>query len=111
MSKENQDAAAFESLIATLSIPVSSRVPDPADGKSTTEEYDRYFRIVRDNPDLLKWTRTCLNLLEIQLADLAASTLDDKEKGHIMEGMLLIQRVTLEKWIKLFEASKQEGEV
>jgi hypothetical protein len=110
MSKDNPDAGALVNLIATLSIPEGSKVPDPADGKATTAEYDRYFRIVRDNPDLLKWSRTCIDLLGIQLADLSTSTLDWQEKSRILEGMLLIQRITLEKWIKLGEAGKKEGE-
>lgn len=108
MSKENQRAAPLERLMATLSIPESSKVPDPADGRSTMPEYDRYFRIVRDNPDLVKWSRTCIDLLGIQLADLSTSTLDWQEKSRILEGMLLIQRITLEKWVKLCEAGKEE---
>ena len=107
MPKESQDARSLERLIATLSIPEHSKVPDPADGRSTMPEFDRYFRIVRDNPDLLKWSRTCLDLLGIQLADLSASPLDWRERSQILEGMLLIQRITLEKWVKLGEAGKQ----
>jgi hypothetical protein len=108
MSKPRQDAGPLQSLIATLSIPAGSTVPDPADGRSSMPEYDRYFRIVRDNPDLLQWTRTCLDLLGTQLRDLAASGLDWKEKSQILEGMVVIQRVTLEKWAKL-GAAREEG--
>lgn len=96
--------------MATLSIPEGSKVPDPVDGRSTSPEYDRYFRIVRDNPGLLQWSRTCLDLLGIQLADLSASNLDWKEKSQILEGMLLIQRITLEKWVLLGEARQEEPE-
>jgi len=110
MSKEDQKAGARESLIARLSIPEGSRVPDPVDGKATTAEYDRYFRIVRDNPDLVNWTRTCLDLLGIQLADLSTSKLDWQDKSRILEGMLLIQRVTLERWVKVSEAQRGEKE-
>ena len=111
MSRENQDTGPLERLIATLSIPEDSKVPDPVDGKSTLAEYDRYFRIVRDNPDLLKWTRTCLDLLGAQLADLTTSTLDWQEKSQILEGMLVIQRVTLEKWVKIGQAGKERVKV
>lgn len=107
--KDDQETEAVERLITTLSLPEGSRVPDPADGKATSTEFDRYFRIVRDNPDLLKWSRTCLDLLGIQLADLSTSTLDWEQKSRILEGMLVIQRVTLEKWVQLAEARKKEG--
>lgn len=110
MSKEH-DTGPLERLIATLSIPEDSKVPDPADGKSTYAEYDRYFRIVRDNPDLVRWSRTCLDLLGLQLSDLSASALGWQEKSQILEGMLLIQRVTLEKWVKLGEAGMESKEV
>lgn len=110
MSKEDQKAEALENLVAKLSIPEGSRVPDPADGKSTKAEYDRYFRIARDNPDLVRWTRTCLDLLGVQLADLSASNLDWQDKSQILEGMLLIQRVTLENWVKVSEVSRKEEE-
>jgi hypothetical protein len=109
MAKENQDKGALEQLITTLSVPENSRVPDPVDGKSTMAEYDHYFRIVRDNPDLLKWTRTCLDLLGVQLADLATSTLDWKDRTQILEGMLLIQRITLEKWVQLSDGRREEA--
>lgn len=110
MSKEN-DTGPLEKLIATLAIPEDSKVPDPADGSSTYDEYDRYFRIVRDNPDLVRWSRTCLDLLGVQLADLSASTLGWEEKSQILEGMLLIQRVTLEKWVRLGETGPESREV
>lgn len=55
------------SLIAPLGLPTNSKVPDPASDTSTPEEYDLYFRIVRDHPDLLAWTRTCLGHWEHRL--------------------------------------------
>ncbi|MDP9120405.1 MAG: hypothetical protein M3O15_03410 [Acidobacteriota bacterium] len=110
MSKDEKDAPSLASLIATLALPDGSKVPDPADGRSTLGEYDRYFRIVRDSPSLLRWTRTCLDLLGMQLRDLSTSNLDWQEKCQILEGMLLIHRITLEKWAKLGAVEEKEVE-
>lgn len=111
MANDGQDGKLWEHLIETLSIPESSKIPDPADGRSTKAEYDRYFRLVRDNPDLLRWSRTCLDLFGRQLADLSTSTLDWQERSQILEGMLLIQRITLEKWVRLGEAGTKRAGV
>lgn len=97
------DEFSDNSLIAPLSIPDESRVPDPTTGRSTPEEYDLYFRILRDNPGLLEWSRACISIFDTQLHDLDQTSLTVEEKLEILQGILLVQRVTLEKWVKTGE--------
>ncbi len=86
-------------LVAPLSIPADSLVPDPDTGASTSAEYDLYFRIVRDNPGLLPWTRTCLRVNGELLEDLQHTGLPVEDKYQILHGLLAVQRVTLERWV------------
>ena len=49
-------------MIEPLAIPPDSLVPDPDTGSSNEVEYDLYFRLVREDPGLLAWTRSCLRI-------------------------------------------------
>lgn len=104
------DAAADEpvpdyGLISPLAIPPDSKVPDPATGTSTGTEYDLYFRIVRDDPSLVGWSRTCLRIDQELRSDLDRTGLSAEEKYRIVEGLLAVHRVTLERWVAAAEAA------
>lgn len=101
----SEDITPDYGLILPLGIPSDSLVPDPATGASGPAEYDRYFRILRDHPGLLDWTRSCLRIEAALLEDLAHSTLPVRERNRLLEGLLSVQRVTLERWLAAAEAA------
>jgi len=74
-------------------------IPDPPDIASTAEDYDVYFGIARETPDLLEWTRTCLSVQERLLGDLHKTTLSAEDRCDILNGLLTVVRVTLGRWI------------
>lgn len=92
-------------LISPLAIPPDSKVPDPATGTSTGTEYDLYFRIIRDDPSLVGWSRTCLRIDHELRSDLDRTDLSAEEKYRIVEGLLAVHRVTLERWVAAAEAA------
>lgn len=98
-------------LIAPISLPPNAQVPDAETGAATREEYDRYFRISREQGGLLSWTQTCLELNERLLADLQSSQLDPKDQRDILRGYLLVLQVTLSRWADSAASSDgDEGE-
>jgi hypothetical protein len=104
VSDEGEGTPLDYGLIAPISLPSDSKVPDPASGASTSEEYDAYFRILRDAPDdLLSWSRTCLAVQERLLDELERTSLDAEDKCEILRGFLLVQRITLQRWVKAGE--------
>jgi hypothetical protein len=107
MTKKDE-VCSDDDLLAMISLPAGSQVPDPSTGLSTSEEYDLYFRILRDNPGLLEWSRVCLSVYDAQLKDLDQTSLTPDEKLQILHGILLVQRVTLEKWVKTGESLRRE---
>ena len=84
-------------LVEPISLPRDSHVPATASGP---EEYDAYFRIRRHSPGLLSWSRTCLAIQERVLADLARAELTAEEQCEMLRGFLVMQRVTLERWVR-----------
>jgi hypothetical protein len=96
-------------LIAALSLPPESKIPDPVSNTSTIAEYDMYFRIVRDNPGLLEWSRMCLNIYRSQAEGLDETSLSPEEKYSLLKGLLVACGITLEKWVKIGEAVQQGG--
>lgn len=104
-------------LVTPLAVPPDSRVPEGLADGSSPEEYDRYFRILRDRPGLPEWTRHCLRVEAELVADLDRSSLPREERGRVLEGLLAIYRVTLEHWVAAAEAAeardseaRQDGE-
>jgi hypothetical protein len=91
-------------LVSPLALPADSKVPDPETGGSTDAEYDAYFRIVRDDPSLLEWSRTCMRIDGELLDDLERTTLSPEEKYRILQGLVTVYRVTLERWVAGAEA-------
>ena len=92
-------------LISPLAIPPHSRVPEGLTDGSSAEEYDRYFRIIREHPGLLEWTRDCLEVEARVREDLARSGLPSEDQGRVLGGLLDIHRVTLERWLAAGEAA------
>ena len=102
------DEAVDSRLVAAISLPDDARIPGVHDGRATSEEYDRYFRIVRNDPDLPEWTRTCVDTLDAQLADLELASLSGEQKCQILGGILLIFQATLRRWLASGEALGDE---
>jgi hypothetical protein len=108
MADEKKVAPVNSEFLGLLSIPSESKVPDPINGLSTPAEYDLYFRILRNNPGLLEWSRSCLDTYDSQLQELDSTTLTAEEKYQIAIGIVLVQRITLERWVKTGEAIRKE---
>lgn len=98
---ENEVPEPDYGVVRPVSLPPDGRIPDPATGSSTPAEYDRYFRILRDDPSLLRWSRSCLEVQERLLDDLNASGLTPDERCEVLRGCVLILQTTLEKWVKV----------
>lgn len=105
MASHGGESRSDAEIIGQVSIPAESRVPDAATGAATPTEYDLYFRILRGNPGLLEWSRSCLETHAGQIRDLDHTSLTAEEKCEILQGMLLVQRVTLKKWVTATEAA------
>lgn len=86
-------------LVAPVALPAGSRIPEPGTGCSTPAEYDRYFRIVRDDPGLLPWTRACLRINGELLEDLQRTGLTAEDKCQILHGLVTVQQLTLQRWV------------
>ena len=108
---DTRDGEVMDSrLIAAISLPSDARIPDGRDGRATSDEYDLYFRIVRDDPGLAQWTRTCVDTLDAQLADLELTSLSGEQKCQILSGILLIFQATLRQWLAAGEAQGGEDQ-
>jgi hypothetical protein len=99
-------------LVSPLAVPPDSRVPEGLPDGSSTEEYDRYFRILRDRPGLPDWTRHCLRVEAELVTDLDRSSLPPEDRERVLEGLLGIYRVTLEHWLAASDTAeaRRDGE-
>lgn len=88
----------------TISLPTDSKIPKLENILANADSYDEYFNIVRDTTGLIKWSRSCLNLHDLQLEDIETSSLTSEEKVDVLQGMLLVQRMTISKWIDGIES-------
>ncbi len=88
-------------LIAPLGIPKDGKIPDAAAGSCGREEYDRYFRLRREDQELAQWSRSCLDVQRRLLDDLDATDLSAQDRCDIMAGWLVVMHCTLEKWLVL----------
>lgn len=86
-------------LIAPISIPNDGKIPDAEAGRSNRDEYDRYFRIVREDPELTRWSRSCLDVQQRILDDLDATELSAEDRCDILAGCVVILISTLERWL------------
>ena len=86
-------------LIAPISIPNDGKIPDAGAEESSPEEYDRYFRLVREDPELTKWSRSCLDVQHRILDDIKATELSVEDRCDILAGCVVILLSTLEKWL------------
>jgi hypothetical protein len=85
--------------LAILSIPEGSVVPERGAVRSTRDEYDSYFRLARDNPDLVRWSRSSLSVLQRQLSGIGGSELSADDRVRIVEGVTTVLQIVLEKWV------------
>ncbi|KAA1018282.1 hypothetical protein FVA95_24010 [Pseudonocardia sp. EV170527-09] len=86
-------------LIEPISVPTNHRIPDPWTGTATPGEYDRYFRLARDDMDLAEWTRSCLDLNARITDDLEFTSLDENDKRAILIGLVTVQSITMSRWL------------
>lgn len=82
----------------SLFVPADSQLPSPGigDKQERGAEYDRYFGIVRGPPDLVSWTRSCLETQRKVLARLADSGLPAERRCELLHGLLLVAHETME---------------
>ena len=96
-------------LIAPIALPADGLIPDPASGQCGQEEYDAYFRLVRGQPDLTEWSRSCLTIQQRMLDDLEHSALPAQERAAIMKGCLVIVHNTLKCWVDVADSAEGTG--
>ncbi|MBY8870778.1 hypothetical protein K7640_02835 [Micromonospora sp. PLK6-60] len=85
--------------ITPITLPVDGRMPDPATGGSSKAEYDDYFRLIRERPDLAAWSRSCLDVQRQVLADLDLTELSAEDRCDILAGCLVVLHATLDRWV------------
>ena len=88
----------------TITLPTDSKIPKLENLLANADAYDEYFNIVRDTSGLIQWSRSCLSLHDVQLEDIEISNLTSEEKVNVLQGMLLVQRMTISKWIDGIES-------
>jgi hypothetical protein len=93
-------------LIRPISLPDDGKMPDATAGSSTSAEYDRYFRLVRESPELTTWSQSCVEVQRRVLEDLNATKLSDQERCDMLTGFLVIMHSTLESWLSLHCAAE-----
>jgi hypothetical protein len=81
-----------------LRLPADSHVPDASAGVATISEYDDYFTLERRRVELQEWTDDCLSVEQELLRDLPRSGLSEEERGQIAAGLVVVHRITLERW-------------
>ena len=106
----DEQPALDHGLVAPLALPPDSKVPGGEAEGSNEEEYDLYFRIVRDDPSLLGWSRTCTRIDGELMEDLERTSLSADEKVRVLQGLLAVYRVTLERWVAAGEAALAQSD-
>lgn len=104
MSAEGEDGydVADLGVIKSISLPINGKIPGATDaitGVANQEQYDGYFRMARENPDLTAWTRSCLDVQGEVLADLEHTSLSAEDKVAILAGCLVVLHSTLAEWV------------
>ncbi|SFJ86763.1 hypothetical protein [Thermoflavimicrobium dichotomicum] len=108
MDNKKLESSLDYGLIEPLTIHERSKVPEALTEGCTEQEYDLYFRLKRESPDLLAWSKSCIQLYEKQLQDLDQTNLEDIDKYQILKGWLHVFQVTLENWVKACEGKQEE---
>ncbi|WP_370967198.1 hypothetical protein [Amycolatopsis sp. cg9] len=96
-------------LVRPVSLPTNGRIPDRVSGASSSTEYDSYFRLVRDGEDLVRWSKTCLDVQRGVLADLDSTELTAEERYDIVAGCVVVLHATLERWHALHQTGEEEA--
>ncbi len=92
---------------AMLPMPDGSKVPALAP-RSTRTEYDSYFNLTRNSPNLVQWSQACLAVLKSQRAGMEKAQLTAPDRLRIMEGMITALEVLLENWLQLVNEKGEE---
>ncbi|TDD77764.1 hypothetical protein [Actinomadura rubrisoli] len=93
-------------LISPISLPDDGRIPDATAGSSTPAEYDSYFRLMRERPELATWSQSCMEVQRRVLNDLDATGLSAQDRCDMLAGFLVVLHSTLEKWLDLHGAAE-----
>ena len=104
----DDDPEVTHDTLLAISIPEDSLIPDEQ-GRSSAIEYERYFRISRENLGLLTWTRTCLETLHLQMQDLTTAEMSFEDKFNVLQGMVQIYQTTLDRWVHTLEATREDA--
>ena len=105
--EELSDWQADHELIAPISVPDTHRIPDHVTGRSTSDEYDRYFRLRRCPVDLVEWTQTCSAVQQEIVQDLDGTSLDEEDRRAILVGLVTVQHITLSHWMSAVAELKE----
>lgn len=110
MPCEREPALPDFGLVATISLPPESLLPDPATGASGTEEYG-HFRIGRAPADLQEWSLTCVDVTQKALDDLRdnGSELDESDEKDLPKGFLVRTQAALTRWTTAVSGTGQEA--
>jgi hypothetical protein len=86
-------------------------MPCPPAEVASPRDYDIYFGLDRSRISLSQWTEGCLSLERELFGDLEkAGLLTDDDRNHILVGMLILYRTTLERWVRPTEHKTREDE-
>ncbi|SFB40998.1 hypothetical protein SAMN05216266_110127 [Amycolatopsis marina] len=89
-------------------VPADSQLPSPHGDAERGAEYDRYFAIVRGRPDLVSWSRSCLDTQERVLAELEDCGLSDEQRCALLHGLLTVLQETLESWLSAADGERHQ---
>lgn len=92
-------------LIEPISLPADGQIPDVVTGSSGPMEYDSYFRLTHEHPDLAEWSRSCLLVQRRILEDLGTTGLSAEDRCDILAGCLVTLHATLERWLALQDSA------
>lgn len=83
-------------LVAAITVPRDGLAPGASERLSDAAEYDSYFRIQHDDVTDLGWACTVLAVTAKVTEDLPATSLDDRERAHLLDGISIILRSSLQ---------------
>jgi hypothetical protein len=93
-----------------LPIPHGSKIPAADTARSTRADYDAYFNLVRTNPGLVQWSRSCMSVLGQQRLGMDASQLSLYDRLRILDGANVVLQILLEKWLDAAFITDEQAE-
>jgi hypothetical protein len=92
---------------AVLPMPDESKLPKFI-GRASRADYDSYFNLARTNPDLVRWSRSCLSVLQAQRLGLQDEHLSADDRLRIMHGMIIVLQVLVERWLEMASPTEEQ---